>query len=353
MDKSEFERGKHSSVCLGNCVIIFGGLSRGEFGDEPLSTRVIWTYNLYTEEWRNYVIPDSKDAPEPFDTAVAAVINGTIYTFGGNDAKSYNFSNALWALGRTGKDFTWTFIKPKCKESPSPRTFHTGWEYAGNLWIFGGAGPSSQGYLNDHGEFDVIVMGSKSFSKNNQLLCFDPNTAKWINPQCHGDVPSPRSFPTSATIKNKVWIFGGITSTQYADDFFELSMHSLTWTQIQSGSVRPQARNLCTLTALTDNKLVLHGGNAEGQLLSDTWIIDLTSYSWRMFLSDRDHGRCCHTSASDLNNNVIIFGGMKDSYSTYEAYIAAYKLPIDVRSALTLSSFKVKLKTHLYKICYK
>ena len=28
------------------------------------------------------------------------------------------------------------------------------------------------------------------------------------------------------------------------------------------------------------------------------------------------------------------------------------KLPIHVRSALTLASFKVKLKTHLYKICY-
>ena len=32
------------------------------------------------------------------------------------------------------------------------------------------------------------------------------------------------------------------------------------------------------------------------------------------------------------------------------------KLPIDVTSALTfiiIASFKVKLKTHLYKICYK
>ena len=29
------------------------------------------------------------------------------------------------------------------------------------------------------------------------------------------------------------------------------------------------------------------------------------------------------------------------------------KLPINVRSALTLASFKVKLKTHLYKICFK
>ena len=29
------------------------------------------------------------------------------------------------------------------------------------------------------------------------------------------------------------------------------------------------------------------------------------------------------------------------------------KLPIDVKSALTLASSKVKLKTHLYKACYK
>ena len=29
------------------------------------------------------------------------------------------------------------------------------------------------------------------------------------------------------------------------------------------------------------------------------------------------------------------------------------KLPIHVRSALTVASFKVKLKTHLYKICLK
>ena len=29
------------------------------------------------------------------------------------------------------------------------------------------------------------------------------------------------------------------------------------------------------------------------------------------------------------------------------------KLPVDVKSALTLESFKAKLKTYLYKICYK
>ena len=37
----------------------------------------------------------------------------------------------------------------------------------------------------------------------------------------------------------------------------------------------------------------------------------------------------------------------------FSATTEGNKQPIDVKSALTLESFKVKLKTHLYRICYK
>ena len=202
IDDIDFPGGlyKHCAVCLGHCVVVLGGI--GE-------TRV--------------------DAPEPFRSAIAAATNGTIYTFGGVDQ---SVRNALWTLTRTGECFTWTFLKPKCdKESPSPKTAHTGWEYTGNLWTFGGTGPSQWGYLNDHGDF--------ASTRNNQLLCFDTNSDKWINPQCYGNVPSPRWGHASAIIKNKVWIIGGFESTHRADDdMFELSMHSLTWSQIQTGKVR-------------------------------------------------------------------------------------------------------------------
>ena len=320
MDEVKFHRYMHSSVCLDNRVVIFGGRLRKEL----LSTRVIWTYNLYTDEWRKHLIPDSKEAPKPFSSAVAAAINGTIYTFGGVDTKSRNallrHRNAVWTLDRTEECFKWTFIEPECAEkSPSPRTMHTGWEYAGNLWTFGGLGSLQEGYLNDHGDFHGYSVG---VAVNNQLLCFDTNTNKWTNPQCCGDVPSPRRDPTSAIIKNKVWLFGGYESIQYAaPDIFELCMHSLTWTRIQTDQHRPQARNLCTLTVpVTGDKLVLHGGNTGMKLLSDTWIMDVTSHSWRIYTSESDHDRYCHTGSSNLNNNVIIFGGKKDSLDTSEMY---------------------------------
>ena len=297
-NRTEPPKNNHCAVYLDNCIIIFGGYCSRR--NKPISTRVIWSYNLYTEEWKEYVIQETVDAPEPFVRAVADTIDGTIYTFGGVNKK---YLNDLWTLKKTKREcFIWSYIKPQCKEqSPSPRTGHTGWEYNGKLWIFGGLGPSPEGYLNCNGDTAAI---SPRFW-NNQLLCYDPNTQKWSNPQCFGDVPSPRSGHCSAIIKNKAWLFGGV-GRPCCNDIFELTMHSLTWTQIQTVIPHPRACLYSTLTAVTEGQLVLHGGlSTQGQ----TWILDLKSHSWRLYRSREVHSRSCHTGSSGLNSSVIMFGG--------------------------------------------
>ena len=132
---------------------------------------------------------------------------------------------------------------------------------------------------------------------------------KWSNPQCFGDVPSPRSGHASAILKNRAWLYRGYDNRQYFDDMFQLTMHSLAWTRIQTVKPQPQACNLCTLMALTENQLVLHSGRARGVAMDETWIMDLQSHSWRLYRSGKDHSRSCHTGWSGLNSSVIIFGG--------------------------------------------
>ena len=41
-------------------------------------------------------------------------------------------------------------------KTPSPRLGHSGWEYEGQLWTFGGTGLSLylDDYLTDHGDFN-------------------------------------------------------------------------------------------------------------------------------------------------------------------------------------------------------
>ena len=311
----------HSAVKLDNFLVIFGALHRP-------SNHVIWMYNLYTEEWREHVIPkhviDKSGAPEPFHSAVAVAINGTIYTFGGTAkgrcAGSVRERNALWTLSKAKTGcFTWNFIKFKHdKESPSPRTWHTGWEYAGKLFVFGGGGPSPERYLNDHGD----IARDDGFTMNNQLLCYNPTIQKWTNPQCLGAVPTPRFNHASTIIKHRVWVYGGCDQNwALHDDIFEFTMHSLTWTHIETGEPCPQGRKWFAFTALANNQLVLHGGHIglfSGGTLSDTWIFNLTSYTWRKYETRKDQTRRGHTASVCLNNNVVIIGGRQGARNCLE-----------------------------------
>ena len=122
----EFKRTEHCAVRQENCVIIFGGIPMSL---HTPSTLGIWVYNLYTEEWRRYVMWSRRNTPNPFSCAVAVTIGETIYTFGGQNAITGKKMNELWILNRTKiGGFTWSYIKPQCKEqTPSPRMGHTGW----------------------------------------------------------------------------------------------------------------------------------------------------------------------------------------------------------------------------------
>ena len=141
--------------------------------------------------------------------------------------------------------------------------------------------------------------------RNNQLLSYDPDIRKWTNPKCFGEVPSPRSAHCCTIIREKVWLFGGYNDNLGClDDFFQLNMQSLTWMQIQTGNPHPALRCGHTLTATTDNQLVLHG-------VFSTWIMDLTSHSWRQYTSGKHHVWCNHTATLGLNSNVIVIGGYR------------------------------------------
>ena len=352
----------HFAIQLDNVLVIFGGTGRDEDKDDDSpSTHVIWMYNLYTEEWGKHVIPkhvipkhviDKNGVPWKYNGAVAVAINGTIYTFGGSYGKYANLireRNTIWTLSKAKTGFTWSFIKSQHnKASPSPRKWHSGWEYAGKLWVFGGHGPSPERYLNDHGD---ILSRRYDLTMNNQLLCYNPNIQKWTNPQCFGAVPTPRHGHESTSIKDKVWIFGGRDENwTLHDDMFELTMDSLTWTQIETAQPRPQARKWFTLTALTNNHLVLHGGDNGGynsdSTLSDTWIMDLSSYSWRQYESRKDHTRRSHTASVCPNNNVIIIGGSQGGRNGFnggpeylsEPYDSVFHVMLEAKSLQQLAA---------------
>ena len=223
----------HVAVCLEKCIIVLGG--EDEY-HQALSLRNIWMYNLYTEEWRKHVIPGNKIVPAGTLYSCGVVIGADIYMFGGGGVWDHasgrrNCTNALWKLTRPSKQyFEWSEIvtQPQAK-SPSPRYAHSGWEYAGKLWIFGGHGLPLAGYLNDHGDFkeDAMLWGNRNlYGKNNQLLCFNPSSGVWRNINTSGTIPRPCDSHATTIIGEKVWVHGGtdLDHTFKIHDLFQLDM---------------------------------------------------------------------------------------------------------------------------------
>ena len=237
--------------------------------------------------------------------ACGAVIEEDIYTFGGEDAL-LNLSNELWKLTRNANgSFEWIRILVKHKtKTPSPRTGHSGWEYGGKLWTFGGDSAEHYAYINEYyNEYGDFTNG-----RNNQLLHFNPVSNEWTNLKCFGTVPSPRECHATAAVEDKVWLYGGLNFNIYFDDLYELDMYSLTWTQIQTSTPKPSRKFACSLKVTRENQLVLHGGGSDKfNIHENTWVLDLPSYSWRC--TDIHSYQSSHTGSLGINNSIIISGG--------------------------------------------
>ena len=277
--EAAMKRFDHVSVRLDHYIVVFGGKW---FRNGQLSLNVIWMYNLYTEQWRKHGIPAHTMAPPPTYEACAAVIDMDIYMFGGNSTGT--LTNALWKLSKTPHAcFEWSEIKtPGKAKSPSPRSQHSGWEYDGKLWTFGGSGQSPIGFLNHNGDYDV------KDKLNNQLLCFDPTFKDWTNPKCCGSIPPHVAAHAITIIMDNVWQFGGYKSDSDISfhELYELNMPSLSWTKIEAGYPQPYQGSFCSFTALTNTYLLLHGLFTLNKN-HYTCILDISTLTWKEFKFDK------------------------------------------------------------------
>ena len=325
----------HVAVRVENHIIVFGGFDENF---DLLSLRNIWMYNVYTEEWGKHVIRDGIIPPGAMCSG-AVVIEGDIYMFGGSGHihEPDNFTNAMWKLTRTPKCcFEWRKGKERVKKkAPSPRNGHSVWEYKGRLLTFGGGGPPLKGYLNNHGDFngDDHYYGTNP-GQNNQLLCYYPLTEDWRNLKPSGTIPKPRASHASTISGDKVWIYGGYSTDPFRvyDELYQLNMVSLTWTKIQSGQLRPRCRKMCSLTAVTENQIVLHGGRStSNEILSDTWIFDLSLLSWKKCEASKCKPRCGHTANVGTNSGIIGVGGQTAKIENRRNYIQFYSGAFSVK----------------------
>ena len=264
------------------------------------STPEIWIYNLWTEQWKKCQPLKGNGLPSS-NNLVCVEIRSVIYIF-----DSYSFQH-MWKLIPLRDDVfqgSKISIGKNTDKVPSPRLHCNVWEYGDKMWIFGGYGRYFLGhnYVDDHGDFEVTDWNAFS----NHLLSYSPFTDTWTNVECFGSVPSPRSRASSAIVKDKAWLYGGKGAAVHTlFDLYELNMHSLKWTQIDTGISRPELLPT-SLTPVTTNQLVLRGWSTPSNSWS-TWILNTESNKWEEHpvFAEKCNPLCHHRAITGLSSDVV------------------------------------------------
>ena len=263
-------------------------------------TPEIWIYNLWTEQWKTCQPLKGNGLPSRIDV-VGVEIRSVIYLF-----DSYSFEH-MWKLIPLRDNLfqgSKISIGKNAVKLPAPRQHCSVWTYEDKMWIFGGSGRyfGRHYFIDAYGYFEMYG----SWASNNQLLSYCPFTDIWTNVECLGDVPSSRSRAFSAIIKDKAWLYGGEGAAyEKFYDLYELNMHSLTWTQTDIGTSRPELL-FTSLTPITTNQLVLRGWSTLSTPWS-TWILNIESNKWEEYTVSAEicYDKCQHRATTGLTSDVI------------------------------------------------
>jgi N-acetylneuraminic acid mutarotase len=313
----------HTMVTMNNKIYIFGGKILVIGGVAA---------SIYSDDFYEIDIDKSTSRRINVDFSVdyslptgryghtMVTMNNKIYIFGGI---TYNasYSDDFYEIDidkSTSRLINLDFISGSL---PSSRVDHTMVTMDNKIYIFGGFGVTSSSYiytyLDDFYEIDIENSISTRINDN-----FNSENS----------LPSSRRDHTMVTMHNKIYIFGGVTSStyNYLDDFYEIDIENSTSRQINdnfnSENSLPSRSRDHIMVAL-NNKIYIfggYGGQANQQEVFDVlYEIDITTSTSRQINNTNFYGslpspRYGHTMVA-LSNNIYIFGGRPnwDHSSTY------------------------------------
>jgi hypothetical protein len=270
-------------------LVFFGGL-RGD----PLAET--WTYDFATGVWTQHpraILPRAR-------TNHAAVYDPTrdrMVIYGGEffeDDELTTFQDT-WALDLATMDWTELFTVGSFPKTNMVSAYDAARD---RLWVALG--------------FEVTA-----FSTTVGFLDFATGT--WTLAPNVGMVPEQRigAMGTIDPARDRLVVYGGNDRDDYYDDTFELDLETFAWHELPLPEVRPSRRAFgSTLLDATRNRMLVFGGNRDGDFYSETWAFTLDNDRWTRLEIDDEFPSSRNTALfihDTLRDRFVIFAGQKRS----------------------------------------
>ncbi|GAV00708.1 hypothetical protein RvY_11518-2 [Ramazzottius varieornatus] len=242
-----YHRYGHSAAAWKHYAYIWGGRN-----DLAGACNTLYCFDTEKTTWARPKMHGR--CPDKRDGHSAAILEDTMYIFGGFEETRDRFSSAIFAYHILYS--TWNTIRlAPGSPQPMPRDFTTMVPLEDKLYVWGGRGD-----LDEDGQHTGIE------KYDNFLWRFDPRACTWTQVETlNGVAPPSRRSHTSFVRRGKFYIFGGYDGTDHFNDMwmFDPRASEAKWSQITFSAKKfvpkPRRRMAC---CVANDRLFLFGGTS-------------------------------------------------------------------------------------------
>jgi Kelch motif/Galactose oxidase, central domain len=272
-------------------MFVHGGDTRGTVSDE------VYLFNYIDKKWNK--LKYSGISPKlAYHSCVYDPLRTRFLIFGGGDLKDcysdvHEFNTSM---------LEWN--KLTIKKSILPRAGHSAWLHPkqSSMIVFGGFIPI-EGYTNE-------------------LWSFEITKKKWIEIKptaLLGSIPVGRISCTCTTNENSVYMIGGVNSEVVLDDLWKLDMENWVWEKINIFEKTPGSIYGHTAVLVETHIFVYTGDSCDinGDLIKVPtdgvlWSLDLECLEWSRYkVEGHIPPKRFHTAVL-VTNDILIYGGGPD-----------------------------------------
>ncbi len=235
------KRWEFSTVVVNDKVYIIGG-SLFDNNAGPFGLSTVEIYDPQTNTWQR-----GADMPTPRTNAKAAVVNGTIYVFGGYNSKDKFLQN--WEMADRVEAYdpltdTWT----RKKKMPIPRFYFGLGVVAGRVYLIGG----------------TTGLGEGQEQRMDRVDIYDPAADTWVKGP---KMPTRRDPGGVAVVNTHIYVIGGegwpLPQNQFLRSIEEYDPINRQW---QKKKDLLELKNWFSSTVVGDDIYLIGGYTHEGGL---------------------------------------------------------------------------------------
>ncbi|ORZ25845.1 hypothetical protein BCR42DRAFT_15841 [Absidia repens] len=312
-----------------NSYIVFGGAGAEKtYAASPNLRNLTTIYFADQNRWQT--IPSSQSpansilTQQGFGAQATMDPNGTVWLMGGippsPQANTFNLNYTLLKIEKQNDQ--WTEIRASPMSNPEDfktvfnPSFHHGSVYMrdGYIYSYGGIAIkySFNGYKNNYDESDGLFKLDSSDYAMYEYLVYNTSGNNTMYYNYGYTYPRQRELHTLTALPNTdtFLMYGGINGNTVMNDYcYSFDTKSKRWSKVVFQSGGPGARFGHSAVAYgSDALFVMFGANANGNMLNDAYVLNVTTYEWTAIPVSNGNGTSNEndSSGSGIGTGVIV-----------------------------------------------